>query len=86
MNLTKAIAKDAADTERQSWEPKESVSYIINVVVNGFGLNREIAERDPARGYSGITETEALAIATKLKRKGFDVQCYKREFKSQRIV
>lgn len=85
--MLETIAKaETKRTEAESWKAVRSVSYRINVVVNGIGLDREMAERTEAHSYSGLTEQEARDICAKLKRKGFDVQCYRRINESERIV
>ncbi len=66
-------------------EPSNRTYFRINIVINGYGFSREIAELQEGN-YSGITEKDARAIVAQAKRKGFDAHCTMIKSLHQRIA
>ena len=85
MNLDHLVKKDNQREDVRSWEVKTSVSYSVNVIVNGYGIGRTIP-LDDGSGCFGATEAEVLAIAKKAKSKGFEVRVTKLEQTVTRIL
>ncbi len=84
--LNQILKEAAADAERDSWKVADSASFLISIVIDGYGFSREIKELADDDGYSGITRKQAMAMVSKAKRKGFEASCRYIQHKRERIA